>query len=152
MSNLPFILPAGTQVVSHVDITNSAGDVTFAAGAVGIIVKSPVDATHAYRVRFIDGTEQSLKREAVSSVPQSSPAPNNAGMTIWPESICTRMSSIVVWSDHVPMDSTMKNPTSTCVESICRPPIYTGRCSASRNSWSAARKRIGRCRSSPCWR
>lgn len=66
MSNLPFILPAGTQVVSHIDITNSAGDVTFAAGAVGIIVKSPLDATHAYRVRFIDGMEQSLKREQFS--------------------------------------------------------------------------------------
>jgi hypothetical protein len=66
MTNLPFILPVGTQVVSHIDITNSAGDVTFAAGAVGIIVKSPVDATHAYRVRFMDGTEQSLKREQFS--------------------------------------------------------------------------------------
>jgi uncharacterized protein len=62
MSNLPPILPAGTQIVSHIDITNSAGDVTFAAGAVGVIVKAPVDATHAYRVRFMDGTEQSLKR------------------------------------------------------------------------------------------
>lgn len=66
MTNLPFIMPVGTQVVSHVDITNSAGEVTFAAGAVGIIVKSPVDATHAYRVRFIDGTEQSLRREQFS--------------------------------------------------------------------------------------
>jgi len=62
MSSLPPILPTGTQVVSHIDITNSAGDVTFAAGAVGVIVKAPVDATHAYRVRFMDGTEQSLKR------------------------------------------------------------------------------------------
>ena len=66
MSNLPFFLPTGTQVVSHIDITNSAGEVTFAAGAVGIIVKSPVDATHAYRVRFMDGTEQALKREQFS--------------------------------------------------------------------------------------
>jgi uncharacterized protein len=66
MTNPSFILPAGTQVVSHIDIANSAGDVTFAAGAVGIIVKSPVDATHAYRVRFIDGMEQSLKREQFS--------------------------------------------------------------------------------------
>jgi hypothetical protein len=62
MSNLPSILPTGTQVVSHIDITNQAGDVTFAAGAVGVIVKAPLDATHAYRVRFMDGTEQSLKR------------------------------------------------------------------------------------------
>lgn len=66
MTPLPFILPVGTQVVSHLDILNSAGEVNFAAGAVGIIVKSPVDATHAYRVRFMDGTEQSLKREQFS--------------------------------------------------------------------------------------
>lgn len=66
MSNPPFIPPAGTQVVSHIDITNSAGEVTFAAGAVGVIVKSPVDATHTYRVRFMDGTEQSLRREHFS--------------------------------------------------------------------------------------
>jgi hypothetical protein len=40
MSNLPPILPTGTQVVSHIDITNSAGNVTFAAGAVGVIIKA----------------------------------------------------------------------------------------------------------------
>jgi len=62
MSNLPPVLPTGTQVVSHIDITNSAGDVTFAAGVVGVIVKAPTDAHHAYRVCFMDGTEQSLKR------------------------------------------------------------------------------------------
>jgi predicted nucleotidyltransferase len=28
----------------------------------------------------------------------------------------------------------------------------TGRCSASRSSWNAARKPTGRCRSSSCWR
>jgi hypothetical protein len=66
MTPLPFILPVGTQVVSHLDILNSAGEVNFAAGTVGIIVKSPVDATHAYRVRFMDGTEQSFKREQFS--------------------------------------------------------------------------------------
>jgi hypothetical protein len=66
MTNLPLILPVGTQVVSHIDITNSVGDVTFAAGAVGILIKSPIDVNHAYRVRFMDGTEQSLKREQFS--------------------------------------------------------------------------------------
>jgi uncharacterized protein len=65
MNTLPMILPVGTQVVTHVDIT-SGGEVLFTAGAVGVVVKSPVDATHAYRVRFMDGTEQSLKREQFS--------------------------------------------------------------------------------------
>lgn len=66
MNSLPLILPSGTQVVSHKDISSSTGEVLFAAGAVGVIVKAPVDVTHAYRIRFIDGTEHSLKREEFS--------------------------------------------------------------------------------------
>jgi uncharacterized protein len=66
MTSLPPILAVGTQVVSHVDVLNRAGDVLFAAGAVGVIVKAPVDMTHAYRVRFMDGTEQALKRHEFS--------------------------------------------------------------------------------------
>ncbi|MBZ0276156.1 MAG: nucleotidyltransferase domain-containing protein [Anaerolineae bacterium] len=66
MTHHPLIPPAGTQIITHSDITNNAGDVLFVAGAVGIIVKSPVDADHAYRVRFMDGTEQSLKRDQFS--------------------------------------------------------------------------------------
>ncbi|MCP5303449.1 MAG: nucleotidyltransferase domain-containing protein [Pseudomonadales bacterium] len=66
MTNLPPILPDGTQVVTHVDILASSGNVLFAEGAVGVIVKAPVDTTHAYRVRFMDGSEHSLKREDFS--------------------------------------------------------------------------------------
>lgn len=65
-STLPEIIPVGTQIVVHVDVTKGAGEVLFAAGAVGVIVKSPIDATHAYRVRFMDGTEMSLKRSEFS--------------------------------------------------------------------------------------
>lgn len=56
------ILSIGTQVVTSVDIKNSNGDVLFVRGVVGIITKSPVDATHAYRIRFMDGTETALQR------------------------------------------------------------------------------------------
>lgn len=62
MRSLPPILPAGTQVVTHTAITAHNGDVAFAAGVVGVIVRPPVDPTHAYRVRFMDGTEHTLKR------------------------------------------------------------------------------------------
>lgn len=44
------------------DVKNGAGDVLFAKGVVGIVVKSPVDNTHAYRVRFMDETELALFR------------------------------------------------------------------------------------------
>lgn len=87
MSNLPSILPVGTQVVSHLDITNTTGDVTFAAGAVGVIVKSPTDAPHVYRVRFMDGTEQLLKRGqfSVRSHHQNPTMPDNhlAGVNLY---------------------------------------------------------------------
>jgi len=64
--NEKFILPIGTQIVTHIDIENSAGNVIFVAGAVGIIVKNPVDLTHVYRIRFMDGTEYAMKREHFS--------------------------------------------------------------------------------------
>src|SRR5215203_1494993 len=57
-----FLFPIGTQVVTHVDIKNSNGDVIFVRGVVGVIIKSPSDNTHGYRVRFMDGTEVMLKR------------------------------------------------------------------------------------------
>jgi predicted nucleotidyltransferase len=60
MPNL--IIPVGTQVVTNVDIKSTNGDVLFARGVVGVIVKSPIDNTHTYRVRFMDGTETPLKR------------------------------------------------------------------------------------------
>ncbi len=56
------IIPVGTQIVTNVDIRSTNGDVLFARGVVGVIVKSPVDNTHAYRARFMDGTEAPLKR------------------------------------------------------------------------------------------
>jgi hypothetical protein len=53
---LPPILPVGTKVVARVEVAGHA------AGAVGVIVQSPVDARHAYRVRLMDGAEVSLRR------------------------------------------------------------------------------------------
>ncbi|MFN8375716.1 MAG: hypothetical protein U0694_22950 [Anaerolineae bacterium] len=57
-----YIVAVGTQVVTHLDITLQNGSVVFARGAVGVIVKSPVDNTHNYRVRFMDDTEVALSR------------------------------------------------------------------------------------------
>jgi hypothetical protein len=55
----------GTQVVTLVDIPGSAGLVLHPRGTVGVIVKSPTDAEHSYRVRFPDGFEAPLKRSEV---------------------------------------------------------------------------------------
>ncbi|WP_199249263.1 DNA polymerase beta superfamily protein [[Phormidium] sp. ETS-05] len=70
MSNQPpfnpnLILPPGTQVVTRITIgdTYNSGTVQ---GAVGVIVEAPTDHTHAYRVRFPDGGEASLRRSEIS--------------------------------------------------------------------------------------
>jgi hypothetical protein len=59
------IYSAGTQVVTLVDIPGSAGLVLHPRGTVGVVVKSPPDLEHSYRVRFSDGFEAPLKRNEV---------------------------------------------------------------------------------------
>ena len=54
------IYPVGTQVVVLKEILGQSGRVLHPRGAVGVVVKSPVDLTHAYRVRFADSVEESL--------------------------------------------------------------------------------------------
>jgi hypothetical protein len=59
------IFSVGTQVVTRVDIPGSAGLVLHPRGTVGVVVKSPADHEHSYRVRFPDGFEAPLKRNEV---------------------------------------------------------------------------------------
>lgn len=69
--SLPPILPPGTQVVTR--ILRRVDGVSLPAGAVAVIVQSPVDPQHAYRLRFPDGGEATFARGdfAVHSVWQS---------------------------------------------------------------------------------
>ena len=53
-------MSAGTQVVARVQTGGAAA--RRPRGAVAVIVESPLDRTHAYRVRFVDGGEASLQR------------------------------------------------------------------------------------------
>jgi predicted nucleotidyltransferase len=57
------IYPIGTQVVSLVEIYGAHGRMVHPRGAVGVIVQSPADNDHAYRVRFPDGFEAALYRK-----------------------------------------------------------------------------------------
>jgi hypothetical protein len=59
------IFSVGTQVVTLVDIPGSIGLVLHPRGTVGVVVKSPTDHEHSYRVRFPDGFEAPLKRSEV---------------------------------------------------------------------------------------
>ena len=60
------IFSVGTQVVTLVDIPGSADLVVHPRGTVGVIVKSPADLEHSYRVRFLDGFEAPLKQNEVT--------------------------------------------------------------------------------------
>lgn len=64
--NPNLILPVGTQVVSRIEIKNSTEELLCVKGAVGVIVKSPDDNSHAYRVRLPDNVEVTLYRHQLS--------------------------------------------------------------------------------------
>lgn len=64
------ILSPGTQVVTRVAVTTADGQVQQPQGAVGVIVKSPTDHMHSYRVRFPDGSETAMRRTEFSVLKQ----------------------------------------------------------------------------------
>jgi len=65
-SQFHLILPAGTQVVTRVEIKDAAGRTLAPRGAVGEIVKAPDDGSHSYRVRFASGVEAALRRREMT--------------------------------------------------------------------------------------
>jgi uncharacterized protein len=77
------IFSVGTQVVSLVDIPGSAGLILHPRGTVGVIVKSPADLEHSYRVRFLDGFEAPLKQHEITMLAryQEGDIGNNADAT-----------------------------------------------------------------------
>ncbi len=60
------ILSPGTRIVSRSEVGRLGGGQPIPAGAVAVIVESPSDAQHAYKVRFNDGSEAMLRRVAFS--------------------------------------------------------------------------------------
>ncbi|MEX1231961.1 MAG: nucleotidyltransferase domain-containing protein [Planctomycetaceae bacterium] len=58
-SNL--IFSVGTQIVCLRDIVGENGRTLHPRGSVGVVVKAPRDLDHSYRVRFLDGVEETLK-------------------------------------------------------------------------------------------
>ena len=62
----PLILPPGTQVVALAEVRGTDGRPVHPRGAVGIIIQSPGDYWHSYRVRFLDGFEASFLRGEIS--------------------------------------------------------------------------------------
>ena len=59
------IYSVGTQVVALKTVRASNGKVAHPAGAVGVIVRSPRDRQHSYRVRFVDDFEVPLHHDNI---------------------------------------------------------------------------------------
>jgi len=60
------ILAVGTQVVTCVQVNKPDGETAIPRGAVAVIIKSPVDNSHSYRVRFPNRFEASLHRQEIA--------------------------------------------------------------------------------------
>lgn len=60
---MSLVVPPGTRIVARHPIVIRETNTQLPEGAVAVIVRSPADATHAYRVRFPDASEASLRRE-----------------------------------------------------------------------------------------
>jgi uncharacterized protein len=76
------IYSPGTQVVALVEVLGQSGRVLHPRGSVGVVVRSPVDSEHPYRVRFADGSEESLRRDQVTMLARyKEPEIGDAGIT-----------------------------------------------------------------------
>jgi len=60
------IYSVGTQVVTLIDVLGPNGRIQHPRGSVGVVVRSPNDLQHSYRVRFPDGVEEAFGREQVT--------------------------------------------------------------------------------------
>jgi len=60
--NPHLVVPEGTRVVTRAEVRGRDGRVLQPKGALGMVVETPVDSTHAYRVQFPDGSVAALMR------------------------------------------------------------------------------------------
>lgn len=68
VSQLPPILPVGTAIVALVDVRLASGRAAHPRGTAGLIVKSPSDTEHNYRVKFPGGDEVTLARRDMEAL------------------------------------------------------------------------------------
>jgi predicted nucleotidyltransferase len=69
-ANPHLILPVGTQVVVLADVRGTDGKPVHPRGAVGVIIQSPGDPWHSYRVRFPDDFEAAFVRRELAILSQ----------------------------------------------------------------------------------
>lgn len=66
--NARLIHPIGTQVVSPNPVYQDNGKIAQPAGAIGIVIQSPLDRQHHYRIRFPDGWETMLHHDQLTTL------------------------------------------------------------------------------------
>ncbi|BAU65057.1 hypothetical protein STA3757_24360 [Stanieria sp. NIES-3757] len=64
--NPNLIIPVGTQVVSRIEVKNKHNEVICPQGGVGVIIDSPTDNSHAYKIRLSNDLEIILYRHQFS--------------------------------------------------------------------------------------
>jgi predicted nucleotidyltransferase len=69
-ANFNLILPVGTQVVALVEVRGGDGKPIHPRGVVGVVVQSPSDYWHSYRVRFPDAFEGAFLRRELAVLSQ----------------------------------------------------------------------------------
>jgi hypothetical protein len=68
--NTHLILPVGCRVVVLVEVRGTDGKPVHPRGAVGVVIQSPSDYWHSYRVRFPDGFEAAFHRRELAILSQ----------------------------------------------------------------------------------
>lgn len=68
--NSNLILPLGTRVVALVEVRGTDGKAVHPRGAVGVVIQSPSDYWHSYRVRFPDAFEAAFHRQELAVLSQ----------------------------------------------------------------------------------
>ena len=64
--NPNLIVPIGTQVVSRIEVKNKQNKIICPQGGVGVIIYSPTDNSHLYKIRLSNDLETTLKRHEFS--------------------------------------------------------------------------------------
>jgi len=70
VENPNLFLPLGTQVVALTEVRGTDGNAVHPRGAVGVVIQSPSDYWHSYRVRFPDGFEAAFHRQELAVLSQ----------------------------------------------------------------------------------
>jgi predicted nucleotidyltransferase len=78
-NSVNLIYSAGTQIVALKAVQGSNGDIVHPAGAVGVVVRSPQDRQHSYRVQFPDGFEASIHHDNLMLLAQYKEIPAKQG-------------------------------------------------------------------------